>query len=155
MSVGVPDSTAKSDLRHKTAKALMDVIHPAASFAHVRVVVVSSTGAGGTKIDVGMGMGVVLSFVLRHIMRDHDEQEKEFKSRIGDAEKRLLIVRPTGLTDGKDTGKTAVFEKDGRAPSSSIDRKDLAQWIVDELCAGGPSFGREVSITGVKRCNSC
>lgn len=150
MAVGVPDSVAKSDVRHMTAKALMDVIKPGSQYQHVKVVVVSSTGAGGTKIDVGMGIGMVLAFVLRHVMRDHDNQESEFKSRIGD-QGRLLIVRPTALTDGKSTGRVVTFEKDAKGPTSRTDRADLAKWIVEQICGGSKAFGKEVSITGRKR----
>lgn len=150
MAIGIPMSTARSDVRHKSAKALMDVIQPGSEFEHVKILCLSSTGAGGTIIDLGMGVGKILGFVLRHVMEDHDNQEAEFKNRLKDQKSRLLIVRPTGLVEGKATGKTQLFEPMARAPSGKIDRSDLAHWMVSELCGGMTHFGQEVSITGKK-----
>jgi len=129
----------------------MDVIQPGSEFAHVKVVVVSSTGAGGTKIEVGFGVGRLLSFALRHVMHDHDNQELEFKSRMGDDRDRLLIVRPTALTDGKEKGKVSVFGAKEHAPTAHIDRADVAGWILNSVCNNeGSYFGKEVSLTARK-----
>lgn len=150
MIIGDGDSTARTDLREASARALMDVIAPGTNLDHIKVVVLSSTGAGGTKMDIGFGAGKILELYLRHVMKDHDNQEAQFKSRIGD-QSRLLIVRPTALTDQKPTGHTTVFKKDTKAPSIRIDREDLAKWIVAQIGKGSKGFGREVSITGAKK----
>lgn len=150
MSIGEGDSTAPTNLRAATAKALMDVIEPGQDMDHVKVVVVSSTGAGGTKIDIGYGIGMLLTWQLRHGMKDHTEQEEEFQRRIGDAQ-RLLILRPTGLTDGKANGMTTTFPKNTRVPCAQIDRKDLAQFIVAEIGKGAKAFGKETHVTGVRK----
>lgn len=149
MSIGNGDSTARTDIREATARALMDVIGKGTEYEHVKVVLVSSTGAGGTKIDVGFGLGKILAFTLRHVMEDHDNQEKQFTTRIGDAS-RLLIVRPTALTENKPTGHTKAFPKNAKAPSIHTDREDLANWIIAQVAAGTKSYGREVSLTGSK-----
>lgn len=153
ITVGIPNSTKPDDVREATARALMDVVQPGSEYAHVKVVVVSSTGAGGTKIEVGMGLGMIISFVLRHVMLDHDNQEKEFKTRMGEEKNdRLLIVRPTALTDGKEMGDLCVFTPSERAPTSKVDRADVASWIINSVCGSGKDscFGKEVSLTKKK-----
>lgn len=125
----------------------MDIIRPDSEFAHVKVVVVSSMGAGGTKIDIGFGMGAMLAFILRHVMCDHDKQESEFKSRMGGDAARLLIVRPTGLVDGHEIGNVALFDCKQRAPSARVDRADVARWIVNDICGEDNSFGKEICLT--------
>lgn len=150
MCIGEGTSTAPTDVREATAKALMDVIEPGQDLDHVKVMVVSSTGAGGTKIDIGFGIGMVVAYVLRHVMKDHTEQERVFKQRIGD-KNRMLIVRPTGLTDGKATGHTTTFEKHSKPPTVHIDREDLAKFMVGEINRGAKAYGKEISVTGVKK----
>lgn len=149
MATGGGSSVAPTDVRFATAKALMDVIEHGQDFDHVKVVVVSSTGAGGTKMNIGFGIGTVLGHYLRYPMRDHTEQEQEFKRRVGD-KNRLLIVRPTALTDGKAKGSTRVFPKNGRVPTMYVDRADVANWIVTEISKGEKAYGREVNLTGGK-----
>lgn len=144
------NSTSRTDVRAATARALADCVKPGAEFARVRVVVVSSTGAGGTKIDLGFGVGVLLGFYLRHVMHDHDEQERAFKKRLEGNTHRLLIVRPTSLTEGHPTRKVLTFSGDQRAPSSRIDRADVAMWIAEQVCGEGKAFGKEVCVTGGK-----
>lgn len=130
----------------------MDVIQPGEQFSHVKVVVVSSTGAGGTKIEIGFGVGVLVRYMLRHVLSDHDKQEHEFKTRMGSQKDRLLIVRPTALTDGKENGDIAEFLATERAPTARVDRADVATWILDAVCNEGTDsyFGKEISLSAKK-----
>lgn len=148
VAVGVPNSLARSDLRRRSAQALMQQVGDKARFPNVKVVCVSSTGAGGTTIDFGMGVGRVMQFMLRHIMADHTGQEAEMKAAIDDRA-RLWIVRPTSLTDGKHGGKVVTFDGNKRAPGTKIDRADVARWIMEGVCGPGDAFGGEVCITAV------
>lgn len=144
------NSTSRTDIREASARAVMDCVSPGAEFDDVRVAVVSSTGAGGTKIESGLGVGKLVSFMLRHVIRDHDQQERQLVGRMGkDVGSRLLVVRPTALAHSRPRGidRVALFDKDGRAPSSHIDRADVALWLVSELCADNPRFGSFYSIT--------
>lgn len=141
-----------TDVREKSAKALMEVVRHGGDYAHVRIVCVSSIGAGGTSIRLRFGMGAVLTYFLRHVLKDHDKQEEVLQDscyyREDESErKKLLILRPTGLTTGKPSGAVTLFG-DGKAPSGRIDRKDLAEWIVAEICGSGEHFGSAVNITG-------
>lgn len=146
ISIGIPNNTNKDDVREMSAKALMDIVAPGTKYGHVKLVVVSSTGAGGTKLKLGMGVGAMVTHALRHVMKDHDNQENEIKGRLGEVNKnRLLIIRPTGLSDGKASGSVSVFGNGGTA-RGRVSRADLGKWVVDEIVSGN-SYGNEFCCT--------
>lgn len=151
LSVGVPNSAAPTDLREMSAKALLDTLREQELFQHVNIVVVSSVGAGESKLDFGWGVGSLMAWFIRHVLKDHDNREKLFDEWVkGSGEgnrKRVWIVRPTTLTLGKSKGGVVTY-RNGRAPSWWIDRKDLAVWIVEQVCADGAPFGTAVNVTG-------
>lgn len=152
ISIGAGDSTGKTDIREKTAKVLMDVVKPGSDYEHVKVVVMSSQGAGGSKIKAGFGMGMLISFHLRHILADHNGQEAAFKEGMGDqASGRLLIVRPTGLSVDKAKGVDSVvtFGDEEKLPSVHIDRADVVEWVLNRMCADDGKFGGEFNLTSV------
>ena len=70
------------------------------------MVVVSSVGAGDSRLIVGYGLGKVLALYLRHALADLNHQEAALLEAVPD---RTVIVRATGLTDGIATGKLAEF----------------------------------------------
>lgn len=147
VTIGVPNSVAKSELRENSAKTLMQAIHPESTFGNTRVVCISSLGAGGSKIILGFGIGSLLTFHLRKVLRDHDRQEKVFLNSIGEGKAhRLLIVRPTALSNGKTGGKVVTFGDEEKAPSFSIDREDVAKYVVGQVCGSGDQFGRAVNV---------
>jgi hypothetical protein len=112
--------------------ALVQVLTSHPEFSEVKVVVVSSTGAGASTIKVGMGIGKLIEFHLRHILKDHNGQESSFACVKKDG---AIIVRAAALTDNKPTGKTEIFHDTARYHSIHIDRSDLAAWIVHLLPA--------------------
>ena len=133
----------KTDTRQKTGEALACVMSKP-PFHHVKAVIVSSHGAAETKIKVGMGIGTIIAYHLRHVFADHTLQEKAFDGLM----KRTLIVRPTALTDDK-SGKTVVeFDGQKKGPSINIDRSDLAAWITKEISSDFQ--GRKVCLTSTK-----
>ena len=145
VSIGNGDSVAKSDIRTASAEALGRILRKE-DFQHVRVVVVSSTGASSSKIIVGFGIGSLISFHLRHVLKDHTGQEAALLS-IG----RTTIVRATALTDHKATGKIVEFGDKDKSPTIYTDREDLANWVVQEVVRGFKGNGnRVVNITGSK-----
>jgi len=143
--IGNGDSVAKSSVRTASARALADVMEKP-KYHHVHALIVSSTGAGTSKIKVGMGVGKIISFHLRHVLQDHTGQEKAF----GPVIDRTVIVRATALTDNKATGNVKEFGDKEKSPTIKIDRTDLAKWVVKEVCASGPVGGKVVNITGIK-----
>ena len=150
VSIGNGDNVSKTDIRTASAMALVQVLTSHPEFSEVKVVVVSSTGAGASTIKVGMGFGKLIEFYLRHILKDHNGQESAFLC----LKDRAIIVRATALTDNKPTGKTEIFDDTARNPSIHIDRSDLAAWIVKQVCDEPPAstmWGRTVNITGLKK----
>lgn len=151
VTIGSGKSTSQSDIRTACAHALSDSADALDETA--RIVVVSSVGAGGSHIVFKWGYGAFLSFLLRHVLRDHDGQEREFRRKFGEKGegkgKRLLIVRPTALTDDKAVGseKLVTFGDRQRAQTTHVDRADISQWIMGEVCGDGMHFGACVNIT--------
>lgn len=150
VAVGNSANLGPCDIREASAKALMDAVEPGAKYDHVKVVVVSSVGAGGTKLQIGFGIGMLLGMRLKHVLADHDKQEEEIWTRLGDKEKgRALVLHTTGLTTGHPGGEVCIFE--GKIPSPRIDRTVVAKFIVNEVCGECPNFGKAISITTKKK----
>jgi hypothetical protein len=111
--------------------ALVQVLTSHPEFSEVKVVVVSSTGAGASTIKVGMWIGKLIEFHRRHILKDHNGQESSFAC----VKDRAFSVRDAALTDNKPTGKTEILHDTARYHSIHIDRSDLVAWIVHLLPA--------------------
>jgi NAD(P)-dependent dehydrogenase (short-subunit alcohol dehydrogenase family) len=146
LSIGNSDSVRKSYTRTASAHAMVQVLQKP-QFEHVHTIVVSSVGAGNSRIIVGGGVGKLISLHLRHVLADHTGQEHAFHS----LRDRTTVIRATHLTDEKATGKLACFQDREKPPSTKTDRADLAAWIVEEVCGGTKLVGgRVVNVTGVK-----
>lgn len=148
VAVGRSKDLGPTDVRETSAKALMDAVEPGAKFDHVKIVIVSSVGAGGTKLTIGFGIGMLLGMRLKNVLADHDRQEEQVWSRLGDDKKRALVLHATGLTTGHPGGEVCIFE--GKIPNARIDRSLLARFIVAELCGTCPNFGKAICITAKK-----
>mmetsp|Transcript_21687 Transcript_21687/g.60363 ORF Transcript_21687/g.60363 Transcript_21687/m.60363 type:complete len:258 (-) Transcript_21687:1489-2262(-) len=154
VAVGNGDDVSKSDIREANAKALVRALTSNPAFEHVRVFVVSSNGAGPTKIKAGFGLGLILQYYLRHVMKDHTNQENVFLSGM---KNRVGFVRPTALTDGKPTGHMKTFGDKDKPPSIQTDRADLADWVTANVVFGADSnkvnaFGSNAfNVTCVKK----
>ena len=145
VSVGNGDSVKKSDIREANAKALAAVMKKP-EFSDVRVMLVSSNGAGESVIKVGMGIGSLISYHLRHVLSDHTQQENALQP----FRQRLTVVRPTSLTDNAPTGRMEIFGDKVKPPTIKTDRADVANWVVREICENGhATMGRTVNITGI------
>ena len=159
IAIGNGDDVSKTNIRTKSAQALVDVLEndPEQQFRHVRVLVVSSIGAGNSNIKVGFGIGKMIEFHLRHILKDHDGQELAFQS----IKNRVMIVRPTGLTDDDDDDvvkkgenqvvKMVTFGNNEKSPTIQTNRKNLAEWLVTQIIEEKDvSFGsKPVNVTCV------
>ena len=129
VAIGNGDNVKKSDIRTSSAEALVKVLNKQ-KYRNVKVVLVSSIGAGESRIKYKLGIGRMIEFHLRHILRDHDGQEAAFKAAMKD---RVLIVRPTALSENESTGKTLIpFGDLDKCPTLQTDRQDLANWLINE-----------------------
>jgi putative NADH-flavin reductase len=135
-----------NQIRTENAEATVEVLQQP-EFKHVRVLVVSSTGAGKSRIIVGCGIGMMISYHLRHVLKDHTGQELAFQK----IANRTTIVKPTSLVEKQPVGSLVSFGDDEKSPTSKTDVADLAAWIVNELC-GTPTMpgGGLVNVTGSK-----
>mmetsp|Transcript_26901 Transcript_26901/g.75617 ORF Transcript_26901/g.75617 Transcript_26901/m.75617 type:complete len:332 (-) Transcript_26901:190-1185(-) len=152
VAVGNGDDVSKSDIREANAKALVAALNSDNNdnnhdddnnhdMSKVRVFVVSSNGAGPTKIKVGFGIGMMIQYHLRHVMKDHTRQENVFLTQMKD---RVGFVRPTALTDGKPTGATKTFGDHDKPPTIQTDRSDLAKWVVAKtVLSAAPASGSD------------
>ena len=59
-----------------------------------------------------------------------------------------MVIRQTGLSDGKANGKMQMFMDNQKAPESRIDREDVAKFVIEEICKDSEHFGTAVNITG-------
>jgi hypothetical protein len=134
---GLDVSQKNADIRTANAVAVATVLQKPQS-AHVRVLVVSSTGAGTSKMNIGFGLGQLVAFHLRHVLRDHSGQEAALLHTLGSH--RVTIVRATSLTDEAPTGELLLFGDMDRCPTIKTNRADLADWIANEICGVTPKF---------------
>ena len=150
LATGNGHDVSKSDTREATGRALATTLKQQ-EFHHVQAIIMSSHGASETKVIVGFGIGKLLSYYLRHVFRDHTNQEAQFAD--ASLEKRTLVVRPTSLTDDKEIDNLdAIVEFDGskRGPSISVDRSDVAAWVTREIATNPFIGGRKVCLTNAK-----
>jgi NAD(P)-dependent dehydrogenase (short-subunit alcohol dehydrogenase family) len=145
VSIGNGSDVSKTDIRTASGHAIANVLQHDSAFAQTRTVVVSSTGAGTSRIIVGMGIGKLISFHLRHVLADHTGQEAAFKPLM----KRSIVVRPTSLTTNTPTGKLVEFGDEVKGPSTQTDRADLAEWIAQAITTDKEAC--TVNITGLKK----
>lgn len=147
ISIGTGLDASENDIRTVSAQVIANVLGKP-DFQHVRVVVVSSIGAGDSRIIIGFGIGKLISYHLRHALADHTGQEKAFLEAIPE---RTTIVRATGLTNDQATGKVTTFQDQEKAPSNKTDRADLAAWIAAEVCENSAPGPHIVNVTSVKK----
>ena len=145
VAVGNGDNVAKSDIRTANARALVAILDQP-QYQHIRAVVISSNGAGPTKIKVGMGIGKMIAFHLRHVLRDHTGQE----AALGPIMDRTVILRPTALTDKEPTGKPVYFGDKDKPPTINISRADVATVVAEEICGGTSAGGKVINLTNAK-----
>mmetsp|Transcript_3342 Transcript_3342/g.6987 ORF Transcript_3342/g.6987 Transcript_3342/m.6987 type:complete len:229 (-) Transcript_3342:115-801(-) len=145
VSVGNGDDVSKSDIRTTNAQALVQVLQSKPEFRSIRVIAVSSTGAGNSQIKVGLGIGKLIEHHLRHVLADHTGQEEAFAA----IQDQVTLVRPTSLTEDAPTDNLIEFGDKVKSPTIKTDRADLAKWVVREAQTAEHQ-GTIVNVTGVK-----
>lgn len=150
ISVGNGDSVAKTDVRQVCAEAIVQVLQMP-QYQHVRAIVVSSIGAGGSKMKIGMGIGHLVSYQLRHVLKDHTKQEAAFLE--SPVSNRTTVVRATSLVDAAATGKHLVeFGDRNKCPTIKTSRDLLAARIAWEINRGQISTAARVfNLTNAKQ----
>ena len=106
-----------------------------ASQNNSKIHIVSAFGVGDSLNDMGWFSKLFANVVLKNVMLDHEAQEEVVKQS-GFA---YHIVRPVGLQNGPATGKI-ISKPEGKLPSTTIKRADVAQYLVDSLINGKEGF---------------
>ena len=149
LAVGNGASVKKSDTREACTRAIVQVLEKP-SFSNIRMVVVSSQGAGTSKIKAGFGIGMLIAYHLKHVLSDHTAQEAIINNS-PTVKSRTLVVRPTALTDDKPTVRIVEFGDKVKCPSLATDRSDLCRYVVDRVFGDDEFGGMTVNITGMKK----
>ena len=93
-----------------------------------RIHVISALGVGESWDQLG-GFGKLISnLMLKSVLEDHRKQEEIVKQ----SSNPYHILRPVGLKDGDQVGEVHL-QPEGRLPSASIKRSDVAKFLVDSL----------------------
>ena len=96
--------------------------------AKSKVHVISALGVGDSWNQLG-GFGKLISnLLLKSVLQDHQKQE----AKVINSPNPYHILRPVGLKDGDPTGAVHI-QSEGRLPSSSILRADVAKFLVDSM----------------------
>ena len=96
--------------------------------ARAKVHVISALGVGDSWNQLG-GFGKLISnLMLKNVMEDHGKQEDI----VLNSRNPYHILRPVGLKDGDPDGEVHL-QSEGKLPSSSIKRSDVAKFLVDSM----------------------
>ena len=121
-------SCSKSQVRTKTTENLVHLLEAKESYSQIRVIIISSAGAGISKIKIGFGVGKLMELRSKNVLQDHTLQEEACVP-IFD---RVTIVRPTQLTDCGVSGFLEEFGDREKMPTRRCHLDDLAQFVVNE-----------------------
>lgn len=112
------------------------VLQAAAKAGARKVVAVTSLGVGDSRNDVPWIFRLVADLFLKKVMEDKQTQETLVRA----SELDWTVVRPTGLTDGPETGSAlmgtgpmASVVSPGRVPKGQISRADVADFVIKTL----------------------
>jgi len=112
------------------------VLQAAAKAGARKVVAVTSLGVGDSRNDVPWIFRLVADLFLKKVMDDKQTQETLVRA----SELDWTVVRPTGLTDGPETGSAlmgtgpmASVVSPGRVPKGQISRADVADFVIKTL----------------------
>ena len=90
--------------------------------------VVSALGVGDSWSQLNWLGKLICRLLLKNTMSDHSEQE----SVVINSQYPFHIIRPVGLKDGEASGTVHIQNK-GIMPSNSIQRADVARFLVKSL----------------------
>jgi putative NADH-flavin reductase len=95
-----------------------------------RLIVQSAHGAG----DSSREMSFIARVAIRGVLLKPQFDDKDLMERfITESDLEWTIVRPTRLTNGRETGKLRVGERIPIGRSSRVSRADVAHFMLDQL----------------------
>jgi putative NADH-flavin reductase len=115
-----------TDIRSRGTKHIIDAM--GASQSEARIHVISALGIGDSWNQLVWHAKLISNLLIKSSMIDHGKQEEYVKN----SSFSYHILRPVGLKDGQATGNVKV-QNEGFPSSSSIQRADVANFLVDGL----------------------
>ncbi|MEL7534993.1 MAG: NAD(P)-binding oxidoreductase [Bacteroidota bacterium] len=100
-----------------------------------KIHVVSALGVGESASQLNWLSKLFVKFLLKSVMLDHEKQEKI----VEESGQKFHIVRPVGLKDGPANGNV-LLQNQGVLPKNTIQRADVAQYLVDSLLENKEGF---------------
>ncbi len=113
-------------IRAEGTKHIIDALKGNQKTAKIHVV--SALGVGESASQLNWLSKLFVKFLLKSVMKDHEAQEKIVR----ESGQAFHIIRPVGLKDGDATGNVLV-QNQGVLPKNTIQRADVAQYLVDSL----------------------
>jgi len=115
-----------TEVRSLGTEHIMKALQSTGSLSKVHVISALGVGDSWDQLD---GVGKLISnLLLKSVLEDHRKQEEV----VMNSPNPYHILRPVGLKDGDPTGEVHNQEE-GRLPSSSIQRSDVAKFLVDSM----------------------
>lgn len=115
-----------SGIRSIGTKNIIDALNKTQSKSHIHAI--SALGVGESWTQLNWFGKLISNLLIKPTMNDHNEQEKHL---MGNSQP-YHILRPVGLKDGASKGEVHV-QNEGFLPSNSIQRVDVAKFLVKSL----------------------
>ena len=112
-----------SNIRSIGTKNIVEALNGAQSKSHIHAI--SALGVGESWTQLNWFAKLISNFLIKSTMNDHNLQEEHLKG----SSIPYHIIRPVGLKDGDSKGDIHV-QNEGYLPSSSIQRADVAKYLV-------------------------
>ena len=115
-----------SGIRSIGTKNIIGALNSTHSKSHIHAI--SALGVGESWTQLNWFAKLISNLLIKSTMTDHNKQEKYLKSN----SLPYHIIRPVGLKDGDSKGEVHV-QNEGFLPSNSIQRADVAKFLVKNL----------------------
>jgi len=113
-------------IRSIGTKNIIEALNSTQSKSHIHII--SALGVGESWTQLNWFAKLISNLLIKRTMSDHNEQERYVMSN----SLPYHIIRPVGLKDGSSEGGVHV-QNEGFLPSNSIQRADLAEFLVKSL----------------------
>jgi len=115
-----------SKIRSIGTKNILEALKGSESKPHIHII--SALGVGESWSQLQWFAKLISNLLIKSTMNDHNEQEKCLMN----SSFPYHILRPVGLKDGASNGEVHV-QNEGYLPSNSIQRADVAKYLVKSL----------------------
>ncbi len=127
-ALGTGENTQRSTVRTDSTRLLLNVLQTLGETPHL--VVLSSLAAGESRYQIGLALRLMLRYVLRHVLADHEGQEALVRG----SALPWTILRPTSLNNDASAGGIQATLPPGRIRARpSVSRADVAAFALEVI----------------------